>query len=210
MARRKKHIDDAAGTDDAPGEGHNGGPPELTEEQKQALALQWKKKFVTATGDKDAAVAVLRNMRKQIKAELGDDGVDLVKDMIALESEQGEARIKAAMERQLRAAHYMAAPLGAQFDMFPDRQPAEDRARAEGMRDAMSGQSLQNPYGQGKQHDAYAEGWHAGEKARIEAQRRADGTAFDAALSEVEAKGIAGAAADVIGDQPATYEEAAE
>lgn len=202
MARKSTKKTDYKPNGASPGPGHNSEP---TEEQRQVLAIQWKGKLLAAEAKKDDAVAAIRNIRKQIKAELGADGVDLVKDMIALESDGGEAKIRAAMERQLRAARYMAVPLGSQFEMFEDRMPAEDRAHAEGKRDAMTDQPLRNPYDPSvPQHNSYAEGWHAGQTAKVEAQRKRDADVFDgagpgpeeaAALAEVEAHGIGGAAA---------------
>lgn len=229
MARKKKQTEpetpsnEAANhVDPAAGPGHNSGeaapkkPADLTEDQRQALAFSHKRQYEAALAKKKAADAEFKNACKRIKAELGDEGVDLIKDMILIATEEGEAKIRAAMERQMRAARYMAAPLGAQFEMFDaDRTPAVDRARAEGRRDAMAGEALVNPYDSSvPQADAYAEGWHEGQKAAIEAQKVADGALFDAAEREVEEKGIAGAVADTmreldaVGDQEPTYQTA--
>jgi hypothetical protein len=99
----------------------------------------------------------------------------------------------------------MPATLGTHFDLFEDRQPATDRAHAEGRRDAMSGEPLRNPYDPSvEQHRRYAEGWHEGETARIDAQRKRDADIFDGAgesaeereaLDEIEKHGIGGAIA---------------
>lgn len=215
MARRKKQDETietpAAGDDvgnadatEANGSiGHNSkaAPPDLTEEQRQALALQWKKKYQTDLGAKKAADAALKNTGKLIKAELGADGLDLIKDMILLETDDGEEKLRARAERAKRAAMYMAAPLGSQFDFFDDRMPATDRAFAEGKRDAMSDLPLANPYDPSvPQFGQYAEGWHAGQKALIDAQKARDARDFGTvsseeqeALDEIEANGIAGA-----------------
>jgi hypothetical protein len=188
----------------APGPGHNSRatkPAEMTEDQRQALALQWKRKYEADLGAKKAADAALKNTGKLIKAELGAEGLDLIKDMILLETDDGEAQLRARAERARRAAIYMAAPLGSQFEFFPDRMPAEDRAFAEGKRDAMSGEPLVNPYDPSvPQFGQYAEGWHAGQRALIDAQKARDDRDFGtvspeeaAALAAVEAHGIAGA-----------------
>lgn len=187
------------------GPGHNSKakPAELTEEQRQALALQWKKKYQTDLGLKKAADAALKNTGKLIKAELGADGLDLIKDMILLETDDGEEKLRARAERAKRAAMYMAAPLGSQFDFFEDRMPATDRAFAEGKRDAMSDKPLANPYDPSvPQFGQYAEGWHAGQRALIEAQKARDDRDFGtvspeeaAALAEIDAAGAVGAVA---------------
>ncbi|MGE0575427.1 MAG: hypothetical protein AB7F22_10475 [Reyranella sp.] len=165
MARKAKN-DDGETTDEANGVGHNSG--DMTEEQRKALTFSHKRLYEKALAAKKAADADLKNAAKRAKAELGDDAVALIKDMIALEGDDGEEKIKAAIDRQRRAAEYMGLPLGAQLTMFdePDRTPAVDRARAEGQRDGMQGKSLVNPYApELEQHAAYAEGWHDGQKA---------------------------------------------
>lgn len=172
MARgRKKKKDEAAeGTGGAPaqnGIGHNS-KAELTPEQRKALTFQHLKSYERLLGLKKAADKALKDGCKLIKAELGADGVSLIKDMIAMRTPEGEADIRAAIERQRRAAEYMGAPLGAQLALFDqeDRTPAVDRARAEGERDGMDGKSLSNPYDASlPQAEAYAEGWHFGQKA---------------------------------------------
>lgn len=165
MARPRKN-DDGEATDEANGVGHNSG--DLSDVDRKALTFQHKRLYEKALAAKKAADADFKNACKLARAELGDDGVVLIKDMIALESDDGEEKIKAAIDRQRRAAEYMGLPLGAQLTLFdePDRTPAVDRARAEGQRDGMQGKSLANPYApELEQHSAYAEGWHAGQKA---------------------------------------------
>ena len=193
------------------GIGHNGPPAELTEDQKQALALHHKAAYEAKLAAKKKADADLKNACKLAKAEITwTDGVGLIKDMILAESEEGEAELRARMKRAALAAKYVAAPLGSQFDMFDDedRTPAVERAFAEGKRDGMADKPLSNPYDASvPQADQYAEGWHEGRKARAEAQRKRDGALFDAApptspeeaaaLEEVESKGITGAAVGV-------------
>ena len=211
MARKSKKAakSGANGGDDGAGIGHNS-TGDLTDEQRQELALQWKRKLEAAEKAQREATAEVRNVRKKIKAELGDDGVDLIKAMMEIETDAGEARIRARIECHLRAARYMAAPLGSQFDMFEDRTPAIERARAEGKRDAMADKPLANPYDPSvPQHDQYAEGWHEGQKVRTAAQRKRDGELFDqkdrgpagesaeeqAALAEIDKPGSIGGAA---------------
>lgn len=213
MARKKKQAEatsepgekiDTPEAEATNGIGHNSKTTvaDLTDEQRQVLTFQHKKAYERDLAAKKAGDAKLKNTCKLIKAELGDDGVDLIKDMIALESDDGETKIRAEMERKMRAARYMAAPLGSQFEMFEDREPGVDRAFAEGKRDAMAGQPLDNPYDPSvPQSDQYAQGWHAGQKAVMDAQRSRDDRDFGtvspeeaAALAEIEANGLAEAA----------------
>lgn len=159
------------------GVGHNS---EMTDEQRKALTFQHKKRYSSLLEAKKAADAAFKNGCKLAKSELGADAIDLIKDMIALESEDGEAKIKAAIERQRRAAAYMGAPLGSQLALFdePDRTPAVDRARAEGERDGMEAKPLDNPYAHDlPQHEAYAEGWNSGQRAIFNIQPLESGAA---------------------------------
>ena len=184
---RKKKTDTEPKTNGA-GPGHNG-PPELTDEQKQALALQWKKQFQSSLTAKNKAASEHSNLCKRMKTEMGKDAVDLVKTMIAMETEEGEAEVKAKIEMQMRAARYMAAPMGAQFDIFEDRTPAVDRAREEGKRDGMAGETAVPSYDSGTpQYDAYMEGWHSGQAAIFDIQKLQDGEIFDQAEASAEAE----------------------
>lgn len=201
MARRKKATPDEP--TEGNGLGHNGPPSaEMTEQQKQALAIQHKKHYQASLARKKEADADFKNVCKRAKAEVGDDAVDLIKDMILLETEEGEAKIKAGIERQKRAALYMAAPLGAQFSMFEDRTPAVDRAREEGVRDGMEGKTLHPPYDPGtEQFQSYQDGWHQGQAAIFDIQKLEDASAFDEVADDI-------GDTDPIGDQEPTYETA--
>ncbi len=183
------------------GIGHNSGvAPELTDDQKQRRSLELKKQLLGLIEKKDTAVANIRNLKKTIRADLGADGVKLVEAMIALDTEDGEARAQAEIERTLQAARYMAIPLGSQFEMFPDRMPAEDRAFAEGKRDAMEGTALRNHYDPGvPQHDQYARGWHHGQSIVTQSQKASDVELFASMgespeeaelLAQIEEQGI--------------------
>ncbi len=168
----------------APGHDKKPAAGSLTEAQRQALALQHKAGYEAALAVKKAGDAKFKNACKLIKAEVGADGVDLIKDMLLAETEEGEAELKARIERALRAANYMAAPLGGQLGLLDDadRVPAVDQAKAEGRRDGMLGKTLHNPYDPSvPQHAAYAEGWHEGQAELFAIQRTEDGEAFDAA-----------------------------
>lgn len=213
MARKKKDTTtngaEAASTGPGPADakpGHNA----MTPEQRQALMFRAKRRYQDYLGRKKDADANFKNECKLIRADLGNEAIDEIKAMILLETPEGEAKVRAQMELAMRAARYMASPLGSQFEMFPDRQPAEDRAFAEGKRDAMDGKPMKSPYDPAMpQNDAYAEGFSAGTKALAELQRQRDAAIFDSDLAKteqaIEEKGIAGAAKDILGDAPASF-----
>lgn len=155
----------------------------LTEGEKQTLALQWLRKFETSLAAKNKAASEHAALCKKMKAEIGDDAIDLMKDMIAARTDEGEAALKAKMERAARAARYMAAPLGAQMELYDeDRTPAVDRATAEGLRDGKLGVTASPDYAPGtQQFDAYMQAWHDGQKAITNFQKMQDAAVFDQA-----------------------------
>jgi len=183
---------------DATGHNANGG---LTDSQRQALFFQHLRKYKAALAAKKQTDAAFRNCCKLAKAELGDHAIDEVKDAILLEEDGGEAELQARIERQIRIARWLNLPLGAQTDLFDtvDRRPATERAFEEGKISGMKGETLNSPHAPGPSglHDAFIEGWHAGQKEAFNIQRTQDG-----ALFEEPPEG------EALGDQPATFVEA--
>jgi hypothetical protein len=195
MAKRekkaKKNGDEKA---QEPSVGHNSkdATPELTEDQRIALTFLHKKAYTTALAVKKQADADLKSVARLAKAELGEDGLANIKDMIALESEEGEKKLKAQIERQLRVAKWMNVPFGAQGALFDavDRTPAVDKAYANGKRDGLAGEPQHNPHDPSTaQYKKYLEGWQDGQAVLaqgirpptpIEAAAKPDaGVAFD-------------------------------
>lgn len=166
----------------------NAGKNELTDDERQALFFQHKKKYETALAKKKEADAAFKNACKLAKAECGADAVASIKDAILLDSEDGEKKIRADIERQLRVARWMNVPFGQQAELFTDftdRTPAVDRARAEGKKAGMEGQTMKPPYANTlPQFDQWVEGWHEGQKAIFAIQRAKDAEAFDQADDE--------------------------
>ncbi len=172
-----------------PGIGHNAPPPILTDDQLQALFHQHLRK-VRALKETLASVnGELRAAYKQAKAELGEDAKAAIADALLLETDDGQAKMEAAIARQAKVARWLAVPLGAQPDFFDtDRSPATDRAFAAGKAARLKGEPLKPPHApEVPQYDSWIEGWHAGEKALVEAQKRDDAVMFDAGIGEAEA-----------------------
>lgn len=113
---------------------------DLADDEMRALALNHKPLFVKALAAKKKTDADFKNCCKRIKAELGDDGVAVVKAMIELDTPEGEAKVKARARTEAKAMKWMGLPVGAQIELQlgePDRTPAADRAFDEGKRDSM-------------------------------------------------------------------------
>lgn len=159
-------VEEQGGDEDAPGAGHNG-PEPLTEEQTIALTFSHKRAYAAALATKKAADAALKNTAKLAKSELGDTAVADIKDIIAIETEDGEKKLKAEVERKLKIARWMGLPNGANGELFPqvDRTPAVDRAAARGKRDGLAGERA-NPQCDPSvpQYNAYLEAYNAGQK----------------------------------------------
>lgn len=146
-----------------PGIGDNSQP--LTEEQLQALFFDHRRRYKDALAKKKEADANLRNACKRAKA----DGVDpkSIKFSIELENDEDGSIAKEQAERE-RIAAWMGLPLGGQADFF-DRTPLVDRARADGKRAGMEGETCKPPHDAGGEAgQAWIAGWHEGQRALAE------------------------------------------
>lgn len=146
---------------ETPGIGHNG----LTDDQRAALTFDHKKKYEAALAAKRLADAALKQVCKVAKGDLGADAVADIKLMVELATDEGEAKLKADMERRLKVARWMGMPFGSQSDMFgEDRTPAVDRAFALGKKAGLAGETMQPPHApETEQHRRWVEGFHEGQ-----------------------------------------------
>lgn len=150
----------------------NASPPapanhnQLTDEQQQALFEQHKKKYEHLLALKKKADADFKNGCKLARSELGADAIDAIKDAIELETEEGEARFKARVERQIRVARWLGLDVGTQGELFgADRTPGDDRAFGEGKRAGMGGKERRAPYDAAtSQFRKWLEGYDAGQE----------------------------------------------
>lgn len=157
MARKPKLR--VVGEDSSAGPGHNSG---LTDDQRQALTRQHLTKYVSALKAKKDADAALRNLAKTIKADLGDGGLSNIKLLMELETDDGEAKFRAEMERKAMVARWAGLPIGAQGNLFDeDRRPIEERAFEEGKAAGFAGKDAKPTYAPGHPgYDAFMRGWH--------------------------------------------------
>lgn len=147
------------------GPGHNRSQEQLTDDQLQGLTRQHAQKRKSLVDAEKKAKAARMNFDKVIKAELGEKGLDNIKLLEELDTPEGEARIKADMERQAMVARWAGLAIGTQGALFDtDRRPIEDRAFDDGKRDGMSGKTLAPPHAPDTAaYGRYVEGWHAGQ-----------------------------------------------
>ena len=84
--------------------GESSGP--LSDDNLRALAINHKGAYERSLASKKAADAALRNCCKKIKAELGDSGVAIIKAMVELDSDEGEAVVMERIRAQAKAARW--------------------------------------------------------------------------------------------------------
>lgn len=179
----------------------------------------------------------LRNAYKKAKAEGSFTKADF-DSAIEMEDAEKEAKAKARIARQLVIARFMGAGLGAQLDLFlePDRTPASDIAYEEGKQAAIqnaSGGAKPKYDPSTEQFRRYMEGFHsvsekrvkegikplhpevkadeqakAKEKAKVEAQKSEDASAFE--QKEEPSSGVAMSRADFLRQQQMKKAQAEE
>lgn len=141
-------------------------PDPLTEDQRIALTFMHKKLYSEALALKKAADAQLKNSAKLARAELGPTAINDIKDMIALESPEGEAALRQNVERQMKIARWMGMAVGTQAEIFVDvdRTPAIERAKAEGKRVGLAGDPCAPPHApETEQYREWMAGFHEGQ-----------------------------------------------
>jgi hypothetical protein len=179
--------------------------PNLTPEQYFiVLTQQPLPELKRWDADIDEAVSRVKTLKsgrstflKTVKAEYGIDAPADLRKMIAMEDPEKEAEIRADVERTLKIAKFMAAPLGTQIDWLDvDRTPDVDRAHNEGLADGRQNKLPNyNKWAQGTaQREFYERGFETGCQER----------------NVVQAQGYKPLEPAPIGDQPATHVDAEE
>ena len=140
------------------------GAAELRDDELRALALNHKGLFERALAAKKAKDADFLNVTKRIKAELGKSGVAIIKAMIELDSDEGQAVVIERIRAQARAARWAGLPIGTQIELSlsePDRTPAVDRAKDEGKAASMGNKPAKPPYSpETPQYKSWMDGYH--------------------------------------------------
>jgi hypothetical protein len=132
---------------------------------REKLFFYHRRKYVTALAAKKAADAAMKNCGKAIKGDLGEFGLDEIKDYETAQTPEGQEKLKAKSEGIMRALRLAGMPVGTQLDIFTDRAPLVERAARTGREAGMRGDSLSNPYNEASEEGiAFAEGWHAGQQ----------------------------------------------
>lgn len=137
----------------------------ISDDQIYSLTELHRQKYEVVLEARKKANKALIDLGKIIKSDLGAKGLQDIKDLIALSTPEGEATMKAEMERQARVMRWMNIPIGTQGGLFADadRTPIAERAFNEGKRQGLAGEPVSNPHHHtteaAREHDrGFAEG----------------------------------------------------
>lgn len=150
---------------------------DLSDDQRYSLAEQHRQKFENLLAAKKKADNDLKNFGKIIKADLGNDGLDQIKAIIEGKTPEGEAAIKARIQRDVQVLRWLGVPIGTQGDMFPkdDRTPLKDRAFAEGKRQGLAGENNNNPHHHTTEaHRSHNDGYAKGQEINASGIKKLD------------------------------------
>jgi hypothetical protein len=150
----------ASANENAPGIGHNG---ELTSDQRQCLALAYRREHRPLIDAKKKADADIKAWGRRLKADLGSEGKIEVATLIAMETDEGAEKIDAEIKAKTRARGW-ASPSDMQLGLFPEKEAnGETKAYNAGKISGMDDEPLDNPYGAGtSDHEDYARGHQDG------------------------------------------------
>jgi len=112
------------------------------------------------------------NFCKETRKLLGDNAIDDIKELIAGKTPEGEARLKAQVERRIRVLRWMEVPIGTHGELFPaiDSAPITERAFNTGRRHALAGDPRNNQHHHTTEaHRSYEAGYVEGQAEKITA-----------------------------------------
>lgn len=141
----------------------------ISDDQMYSLTETHRQKYELVLAAKNKANKALIDYGKIIKADLGAKGLQDIKDLITMSTPEGEATMKAEMERQARIMRWMNIPIGTQGSIFggEDRTPLTERSFNEGKRQGLAGESNNNPHHHTTEaHRHHNDGWAAGQEAK--------------------------------------------
>ena len=111
----------------------------LTDEQEHALTAHHALAYEKGLAAKKAADAEFKNVCKLAKSE----GVSSkqIKEYLEYQTEEGQEKLRAEIERKHKVARWAGAPVGAQLSFFEetDRTPIDERVREDGKRAGLRG-----------------------------------------------------------------------
>jgi hypothetical protein len=144
--------------------GHNSG--ELAEQDRKVLFFINRRIYLAKLEAKKTADAALKLAAKQVKADLGENGLHQIKTYEKARTAEGAEEIKAKSAAEAQAMRFAGMPEGTQLDLLEDRAPLDERAFRDGEEAGLRGDTLANPYNEASEAgQQYAAGWHQGQSA---------------------------------------------
>jgi hypothetical protein len=145
---------------------------ELSDGQLYSRTEDKRQEYERCLGAKKRADAEFKNCCKSITKLLGDGAIDDIKELIAGETPEGEAKLKASVERRLRVLRWMETPIGFHGELFPEigAAPITERAFNAGRRHALAGEPRNNPHHHTTEASrSYDSGYEKGQGEKITA-----------------------------------------
>jgi|GEM_PF-4424697 len=120
----------------------------MSDDNLYSTTAEFKDRYVVLAKAKKTAADALSEYVKIIKEAIGVNGLADIKDLVALGTPEGEALMKAEMQRKARVMKWMNIPIGSQVALFgdTDRTPITERAFNEGKRQGLAGEPIDNPH----------------------------------------------------------------
>lgn len=145
---------------------------ELTDGQIYSRTEDKRQEYERLLTAKTLANTNFLNFCKETRKLLGDSAIDDIKELIAGETPEGEARLKAQVERRLRVLRWMEVPIGTHGELFPaiDAAPITERSFNTGRRHALAGDPRNNQHHHTTEaHRSYEAGFLKGQDEKITA-----------------------------------------
>lgn len=145
---------------------------DLSDGQLYSRTEDKRQEYESCLAAKKRADAEFKNCCKSITKLLGDGAIDDIKELIAGETPEGEAKLKAQVERRLRILRWMQVPIGSHGELFPDidAAPITERAFNAGRRHALAGEPRNNQHHHTTEaHRSYEAGYEKGQGEKITA-----------------------------------------
>lgn len=152
----------ASAANETAGVGHNQAGAGETE----VLFFVDRRLYLAALEAQKHANKAMKDVGKTIKADLGVNGLTMIKAYEKAQTPEGKAEIQAKQEAERQAMGFAGIPINTQLDLLTDRMPLVDRAFRDGREAGLRGDTLANPYNEASpEGQEYAKGWHEGQTA---------------------------------------------
>jgi ribosome modulation factor len=150
----------AAAANETAGVGHN----QPNAQETEVLFFVNRRSYLAALEAQKLANKAMKDVGKTIKADLGVNGLTMIKAYEKAQSPEGKAEIQARQEAERQAMGFAGIPINTQLDLLEDRMPLVERAFRDGREAGLRGDTLASPYNEGSaEGQEWIRGWHEGQ-----------------------------------------------